>query len=52
MDIPAFTKYIICPGCHGRKWKRERGGYSMIVCPMCEGKGKIPQMCDGRFIKK
>lgn len=74
-QLPAFTKLVkcpqcegkrteTCPSCQGRKWKRERGGYSMIVCPKCNGhgiawcswcsgEGRIPEgNVEGKYAKK
>jgi len=53
VKIPAFIKCEVCPGCQGRRWKKEQGGYSMIVCPICQGKGKLPiSNADGQWEKK
>lgn len=53
MELPHFVKYQVCPACLGTKWKREKCGYSMITCPICQGAGKLPMSSsDGQFMKR
>lgn len=58
-QLPPFTKLVRCPqcegtrkepcpSCKGKRWKRERDGYSMILCPVCIGFGRVPcTWCSG-----
>lgn len=53
VSIPAFTAYEPCVWCAGKGWKKEKGGYSMITCPICGGAKKLPvSNADGQFLKR
>lgn len=52
-DVPAFVKYVKCSLCNGSGWKREQGGYSIIICPHCKGEKQLPVWDDeGKWQKK
>jgi len=38
---PQPDQSTICPNCKGRKWVGYEGGFG-DDCPMCKGKGKLP----------